>query len=166
MPIPVTRIAPVWPLIAGVISGAGLAIALAVGPVGPQLIPRAVAQTSETGLISPPDLQKQLQAGPEKILLIDVRTLEEFQAGHLTGAVHVPLADIVNGVNGVVNGGVNAVAQIRDQLADRQLIVYCRSGRRSQLALEKLRSAGLSGQSLSGGLIEWRQQVDPALPSP
>jgi phage shock protein E len=159
MPISVARIAPVWPLIASVISGAGLAIAVVVGPVGsgPQLIPSAVAQASETALISPPDLQKQLQAGPEKLLLIDVRTWEEFQAGHLTGAVHVPLAEIVNAAG---------VAQIRDQLADRQLIVYCRSGRRSQLALEKLRSAGLSGQSLSGGLIEWRQQVDPAMAEP
>jgi rhodanese-related sulfurtransferase len=163
MPTHAPRISLILKSLAQTISVAGLVIAGAVAPglvrVGSPLAPMAQAAEAfiEIPQISPPDLQKQLKTSPERILLIDVRTLEEFQTGHLAGAVHVPLAEIVK-----AGGG----AQIRNQLADRQLIVYCRSGRRSQVALEQLRSVGITGQSLSGGLIEWRQQVDSTLPLP
>jgi phage shock protein E len=163
MPIHAPRISPTLKTMAQIISLASLVIAVDPGlvRVGSQPLRSAVAQAAEAPTavpqIRPLDLQKQLKTAPEGILLIDVRTLEEFQAGHLAGAVHVPLAEIVNA------GGV---APIREQLADRQLILYCRSGRRSEMAVEKLRSVGITGQSLSGGLIEWRQQVDPTLPLP
>jgi rhodanese-related sulfurtransferase len=163
MPTPALRIPLTLKTLAPALSVAGLVITGTVDPallrVGSPLtaVAQAAEAPTEVSQISPSDLQKQLKTAPAGILLVDVRTLEEFQAGHLAGAVHMPLAEIVN-----AGGG----AQIRDQLADRQLIVYCRSGRRSQMALEKLRSVGVAGQSLSGGLIEWRQQVDPAMPLP
>jgi rhodanese-related sulfurtransferase len=164
MPTDSTRLWPDRQIFTQLIGGLGLAVVIGLGgaaqlATGFGAVSGAVAaeRVSEGTQISPQDLKKQLQKAPTDILLIDVRTLEEFQSGHLTGAVHVPLAHILHG---------EGVAQVHNQLADRQLVLYCRSGKRSQMALEKLRSAGLSGQSLSGGLIEWRQQVDPALPSP
>jgi rhodanese-related sulfurtransferase len=159
MPTHAPRILLILKSLAPALSIAGLGVAADWLRIGPPLAAVAQAAAAPTAAlqISSLDLHKQMQTIPAGILLIDVRTLEEFQAGHLAGAVHVPLAEIVKA------GGE---ARIRDQLADRQLIMYCRSGRRSQMALEKLRSVGITGQSLSGGLIEWRQQVDSTLPLP
>lgn len=61
-------------------------------------------------------------------LLLDVRTPEEFQAGHVAGATNIPV--------GALAGRVGEIA------AGREVVVYCRSGRRSAAAAEMLRERG------------------------
>jgi rhodanese-related sulfurtransferase len=80
-----------------------------------------------------------------RALLLDVRTTEEFRAGHLPGARHVPHT------------------QLRDQLEDLKaqagtnpIRVYCASGFRSYLAHRVLAQAGLDSATLSGGLATLR----------
>lgn len=62
-------------------------------------------------------------------VLLDVRTAEEFEAGHLRGAVHIPCDEIAGRLEEL---GV----------AGDTVVVYCRSGRRSARAASALRAAG------------------------
>lgn len=74
-------------------------------------------------------------------LLIDVRTAEEFQQGHLAGAINIPYQMIVSGAK-------------HYQLAlDTPVVVYCRSGRRSGIAEQQLEQAGFSKVYNGGGYL-------------
>ena len=83
-------------------------------------------------------------------LLIDVRTAEEFAAGHITGAINIPW-------------------QETDKLMDaigpdlqRQVVVYCRSGNRSTVYCNKLRKQGFeSVYNLKGGVLAWQRAELP-----
>ncbi len=79
-------------------------------------------------------------------LWIDVRTAEEFQAGHLEGAIHIPYDEIAEKIEAVS----------ADKTADIQL--YCRSGRRSGIALETLRSMGYSKVTNAGSYDHLKQK--------
>lgn len=80
--------------------------------------------------------QAQLQ---NNVIWIDVRTKEEYDVGHLPGAVHIPYEQITDKISQVTQDK-NAVIQL-----------YCRSGRRSGIALESLQAAGYSKASNAGG---------------
>ena len=105
------------------------------------------------------ELNIQLQQTPTQILLIDVRTDEEYNTGHLPGAIHIPLKTIESG---------NGIDQIKSQLtrppSNQQLILYCHSGRRSAIAIHALQRSGIPATQLTGGIIEWKKQIDPTLP--
>ena len=79
------------------------------------------------------------------VTLIDVRPPDEFAAGHLPGALNVPLAELE--------------ARLAELPADAEVIAYCR-GPWCVLAFEAvaaLRRAGRAARRLDGGLPEWRQ---------
>jgi phage shock protein E len=73
---------------------------------------------------------------------IDVRTAEEYAAGHVSQAVNIPHEEITRRIGEVTT----------DQ--DALIYVYCRSGRRSGIAEEALREAGFSNVLNVGGLEE------------
>jgi phage shock protein E len=73
---------------------------------------------------------------------IDVRTAEEYAAGHVSQAVNIPYEEITRRIGEVTT----------DQ--DALIYVYCRSGRRSGIAEEALREAGFSNVVNVGGLEE------------
>lgn len=75
----------------------------------------------------------------ETAIWIDVRTAEEYNAGHLQGAVHIPHEQIADKI-AAVTADKNAV-----------IYLYCRSGRRSGLALESLQALGYSKVVNAGG---------------
>jgi phage shock protein E len=79
-------------------------------------------------------------------LWIDVRTLEEYNAGHLEGAINIPYDEIEQKIEAVA----------ADKTADIQL--YCRSGRRSGIALESLRSLGYSKVTNAGAYEQLKQK--------
>jgi len=83
-------------------------------------------------------------------VLIDVREPHEFAAGHISGALNVPLSRIER--EGLT-------------LADAEHVVFiCRSGTRSAKAVMSARASGYtSTRHLEGGLLAWRAQIDPAL---
>jgi rhodanese-related sulfurtransferase len=110
--------------------------------------------------ISPTDLQTQLADPSQPTVLIDVRTPEEFQRGHLPSALSIPIQQIESG---------EGLALIRAQLSKRssaQLITYCHSGTRSHRVLHQLHQLGIVGTNLKGGIVAWREQVDPKMPEP
>ena len=73
-------------------------------------------------------------------LFVDVRTAEEFAAGHFPGAINIPHEDIIQGIEEYNVG------------KDQTVLLYCRSGNRSGQAEARLQSAGFSGAKNVGGL--------------
>ena len=83
--------------------------------------------------------------------LVDVRTDVEYEAGHIPGARHVPLADVRREAEGLDKG--------------KPVILYCRSGNRSGPAADAFAASGWDAQSIEGGLIAWHEaglELEPA----
>lgn len=80
-------------------------------------------------------------------LLLDVRSDEEFAAGHLEGALHVPHDQLASRLDEVL-------AQIGGDRG-RPVVTYCRSGRRSGIAKETLVDAGFTQVTNLGGMSAW-----------
>lgn len=81
----------------------------------------------------------------EKITIIDVRTPEEYQGGHLPGAINIPVDNLAN--------------EIREDL-DQVIVVYCQSGRRSKAASEILEDLGYQVVLDGGGISSYKGQVE------
>ena len=79
--------------------------------------------------------------------IVDVRTPSEFREGHIPNAINVPNENIGN----------TELRQLPDK--DRKLLVYCRSGRRSKEAAEKLAKLGYTKVMEFGGIIDWDGEV-------
>lgn len=76
-------------------------------------------------------------------IIIDARTTEEFDEGHIEGAILIPEYEIGNRAE-------NELPR-KDQL----ILVYCRSGRRSKIAAETLVDLGYTNVKEFGGIIDW-----------
>ncbi len=73
--------------------------------------------------------------------VFDVREPDEYQAGHVPGAVHVPLGD---------------VPERADEFpTDREILVICKVGGRSRRAAEHLRGLGVDAVNIAGGTDAW-----------
>jgi len=100
--------------------------------------------------IEPAQLATRLAAG-ETPEIIDVRESYEWQINRIPGARHVPLDRIES--------------EIPRLDKRRETIVYCKVGVRSLYAARQLASAGIANvRNLSGGILRWIDQVDPAMP--
>jgi rhodanese-related sulfurtransferase len=81
-------------------------------------------------------------AGSGQAVLVDVRTDDEYDAGRIDGATHIPLHELS--------------ARAAELPADAPLIFYCRVGARSLMAAQALRAAGRDdATSMAGGIIAW-----------
>ena len=89
---------------------------------------------------------KVLLDADEEIVLLDVRTQEEFNAGHIPGAICIPNETI-------------SPEQEFPFGKDVKLFLYCRSGRRSAEAAKKLVSMGYTDVTDFGGIIDWPYEV-------
>ena len=76
-------------------------------------------------------------------VILDVRTPEEYAAGHIPGAINVPNESI----------GTEEIPTL--PVKDRLILVYCRSGRRSKEAAEKLVFLGYTNVVEFGGILDW-----------
>lgn len=94
-----------------------------------------------TGKISPADYQQQFASTGASHLLIDVRTPEEFATGHLAGAVNISLQTLPDRLNEIPH--------------DKPVVLYCRSGNRSNEAFGILNKAGYTNIYDLGGIISW-----------
>jgi phage shock protein E len=80
-------------------------------------------------------------------VVIDVRTEQEFQAGHIEGALLIPHDQIAQKIGG---------AKINK---DDHVVLYCRSGRRSGLALDTLKGMGFSNAENYGSLEQAQKRL-------
>lgn len=84
-------------------------------------------------------------ASEDDVVIIDVRPIEEYEAGHIPGAVSIPLAELANRI-GELPKGVDVVAYCRG--------AYCVL---APQAVGLLNKAGFRARRLSEGLPEWRR---------
>ena len=80
-------------------------------------------------------------------IIIDARTQEEYDQGHIPGAIMIPEYEIAN----------RAEKEIPDK--DQLILVYCRSGRRSKIAAEELVKLGYTNVKEFGGIIDWEYET-------
>ena len=113
-----------------------------MSPSGPEVIRRIRSQVDE---VDPADVRHQISNGA---VLVDVRETEEFEAGHIPGAKHVPRGYLESRIE-------NAVPD-----RDAHVILYCASGSRSALAAHTLKE--LLGyehvESMTGGITLWKDR--------
>lgn len=76
-------------------------------------------------------------------VLVDVREPSEWSAGHVAGAIHIPL--------GRLDGRLHTLPK------NRRIVVTCRSGHRSRAATKLLRTQGFDAVNLSGGMTAWHR---------
>jgi rhodanese-related sulfurtransferase len=80
-----------------------------------------------------------------KTTVLDVRSADEFAAGHLRDAKNIPLADLANRIGEL------------DKSKNRTVVVVCQSGARSDKAARQLAAAGFGDVwSLDGGVAAWQ----------
>lgn len=102
--------------------------------------------------ITPGDAASLLADAPDDLVVLDVRTPEEFAAGHLDGAVLVDFYD----------------PDFADRLAeldpDVPYVVYCRSGNRSGQTLPLMQQLGFgSAVDIGGGIVAWAEAGLPVV---
>lgn len=107
-------------------------------------IPVADAEGSAMGSpVLPAELAARLD-GERDYVLIDVRSEEEFAAGHIPGAVNIPFDELPGRLDEL--GGAQ----------EREVIVYCRTGRRAGIAELALEEAGFRNvRDLDGHMVDW-----------
>ena len=108
-----------------------------------------MAPSKDVPEITPTELAARLDA-KEDFDLIDVREPYEWQLGRLPTARLIPL--------GQLPGALSTLD------STREIVVYCRSGKRSADATLQLRAAGFRAVNLAGGILRWSDEVDPSIP--
>lgn len=106
----------------------------------------AQEKTPQYENITAQQVYEKLQKG-EKVLLLDVRTEEEYKGplGHIDGSLLMPLHTIDQRYKELL------------PYKDREIIVYCRSGNRSQVASDFLTQKGLKVKNMLGGMKAWNR---------
>lgn len=86
----------------------------------------------------------------DSVQLLDVRTPQEYADGHIDGAINI-------------NVQSDDFLQLAEKVLskDSTILVYCRSGRRSMDAAERLSMLGYKVVNLNGGIIEWKENDLP-----
>lgn len=101
----------------------------------------------------------ELQRGKLKpVILIDVRSPEEYAADRIGESPLVPLTDIEAGF-GVKQVQAIAQASVKSNQTKPTIVLYCAAGGRSVKAYQKLQKTGLNLVFLSGGITAWRQAI-------
>ena len=90
---------------------------------------------------------KALMDGESGYVIIDARTQEEYDEGHIPGAILIPDGEIAD----------RAENELPDK--DQMILVYCRSGRRSKIAAEELVKLGYTNVKEFGGIIDWEYEI-------
>jgi rhodanese-related sulfurtransferase len=104
--------------------------------------------TEHGGELAPERLAEMLEAGV--VDLIDVRRAHEWEAGHIPGARRVEVNDLPGEAATLDRG--------------RPVVLYCRSGSRSELVADGLSSDGFDAHALAGGITAWAEEGRPLDP--
>lgn len=94
-----------------------------------------------TPRLNPAEYKSRFMDGKEAHTLLDVRTPDEFAAGHIPGAQNVAVQELGRKMNAVPKG--------------KPVIIYCRSGSRSAMAAHMMLQAGYTDVYDLGGIIDW-----------
>ncbi len=127
---------------------AAASIADQAGPTPGQLASAPAAAGASLPLISPQALLERQSKKDPSLFVLDVRTPKEFAEGHVPGAVNVPHDQVAS-----------QLAQIPK---DKDVVLYCRSGRRAGLAAGVLEANGYKElKQLQGDMEAWLKDGRP-----
>jgi rhodanese-related sulfurtransferase len=99
----------------------------------------------KTAQVKPPEAVEMQRRGA---VLLDVREDDEWDAGHVPGAVHLPLG---------------RVAEVVHRFRGEEVLTLCRSGARSGLAAKALAAGGVNVHNVQGGMRSWLQAGLPVV---
>ena len=97
--------------------------------------------------VSMNDIEKIMNEN-ENYIILDVRTIEEYNDGHIPGAICIPNETIDE----------NVVSKLPDK--EQLILIYCRSGNRSKQAANKLKDLGYTNLIEFGGIIDWKGEIE------
>lgn len=96
------------------------------------------------------ELKAKLDRGDD-VLILDVRNPQEYEISRIEGARLIPLDQLME--------------RVHELDSSREIVLQCRSGQRSAVALQRLQKLGFRKlHNLKGGILEWSREIDPSLP--
>ncbi len=90
---------------------------------------------------------KKLMDTERGYVIIDARTQDEYDSGHINGAILIPEYEIAD----------RAEKELPDK--SQLILIYCRSGRRSKIASQALADLGYTNVKEFGGIIDWKYET-------
>ncbi|PAB61421.1 hypothetical protein CCE28_01610 [Anaeromicrobium sediminis] len=107
----------------------------------------SISEDIEYKKITPSDAKERLDK-EEGIILLDVRTKDEYAEKHIPNSLLISVDELEN--------------QVEEKIPDKNttIFVYCRSGRRSRIASEKLIEMGYTDVFDLGGIINWPYETE------
>lgn len=107
-------------------------------------------ETPTTPRIDQGSLLKRIEKKDTSLVILDVRTPEEFAAGHVPGAINIPYTHLPSRISEVADA------------ADKDIVVYCAIGVRAEQGAERLRENGFTKLlHLDGDMKGWEAQKRP-----
>ena len=94
------------------------------------------------------DQAKEIMDTEVGYTILDVRTEEEYDTGHIKTAICIP--------NETISENISSILPDKDQL----ILIYCRSGSRSKQAAQKLVNLGYTNIKEFGGIITWEYEIE------
>lgn len=96
------------------------------------------------------ELKAKMDRG-EDVFILDVRNPQEYEISRIEGAWLIPLDQLME--------------RVHELDSSREIVLQCRSGQRSAVALQRLQQLGFRKlHNLKGGILEWSREIDPSLP--
>jgi len=112
--------------------------------------PATTPMTTTEGIISALDVKAKLDRG-DQFILIDVREPHEFQICRIPGSKLIPLGDLAK--------------RLSELDPNAEIVAHCKSGARSQKAVDFLKQSGFKNvRNMTGGILAWSDKVDPTVP--
>jgi rhodanese-related sulfurtransferase len=100
--------------------------------------------------LTPAEFLKRREQG-DSLTLLDVREDWEISVASVPGVVHIPMAQVQ--------------ARLSELDKNTEIVVLCRSGRRSFEIAKLLHANGYQAINLAGGILAWSHDIDPSIPT-
>lgn len=110
----------------------------------------AVSHADDTAKIDQSSLLKRIEKQDASMVILDVRTPEEFAAGHVPGAINIPYTHLPSRISEVADAG------------DKDIVLYCATGIRAEMGAQRLRENGFTKLlHLDGDMTAWEAKKRP-----
>ena len=115
----------------------------------------ALEAAEGTTRIAPADLQQRIERDDASLVVMDVRSAEEFAAGHVPGAINIPHNQLPARI-------AELLSVMEKSAADTDVVVYCEVGARAEKAAASLKDNGFTRLlHLQGDMKDWRESRRP-----
>ena len=97
-------------------------------------------------------LKKRIENPGHSLILLDVRTVREYQSGHIKDSINIPHDQLIKNID------------VLDQYRNQPIVVFCRSGRRAQLVIDTLIQNKFDQiVDLEGDILAWKTSGFPVV---